>query len=228
MSRRKHGLDRPCHEHELDMPRCEQGLENPRQIRPHGNAIDHPGNPRHRPRFVEKHAVLTDDMEDRKELLTSRALLMIEEGPVGVVSREEVAEIIMHHFRFCKYELEVFRTQPEPFLVIFKDQHARDRVYARGRLEEGPYAFQFHSWPVDRHGPRVILPFYVKLHLEGIPHHASYVEVADEVLSDECVIHHVDEAARLRLTQKLFTCWVFCTSLLSAFLYQSNHREGHD
>jgi hypothetical protein len=45
--------------------------------------------------------------------------------------------------------------------------------------------------------------------LEGIPHHAWF-KVVEKVLSDEALIHHVQEATRRRSDLRAFRCWAFC------------------
>jgi hypothetical protein len=67
-------------------------------------------------------------------------------------------------------------------------------VFARGRVSDGPVNLRFHSWDIDHFGERVLIPFHVKLSIEGIPHHAWYQEIAEKIVGDEAVIHHVDQA----------------------------------
>ncbi|GJM84575.1 hypothetical protein PR202_ga00258 [Eleusine coracana subsp. coracana] len=54
-----------------------------------GNVLHYPGNPRQRPRFTFTMAATSDEMERRRDLLTNRAILVTEEGPLGVASRVE-------------------------------------------------------------------------------------------------------------------------------------------
>jgi hypothetical protein len=68
-----------------------------------------------------------------------------------------------------KHELYVYRSRPEPFIVIFSEVHARDLVFAAGRLIDGPIELSFHSWDIDRFGTRDIVPYHVRLCIEGIP-----------------------------------------------------------
>jgi hypothetical protein len=62
-------------------------------------------------------------------MLNAHALIVSEEGPRGVASKEEVADIIEHQFGFLR-EFQVIRSSPEPFLLIFSDRAARDVVFA--------------------------------------------------------------------------------------------------
>jgi hypothetical protein len=63
-------------------------------------------------------------------MLNAHALIVSEEGTRGVASKEEVADIIEHQFGFLRYEFQVIRSSPEPFLLIFSDRAARDVVFA--------------------------------------------------------------------------------------------------
>jgi hypothetical protein len=69
--------------------------------------LDYPSNPRQRPTVVEKTVWAFDDMQQRRSLLSQHALLITEEGPLGVIGREVVAEIICHHFGLLRYEFQV-------------------------------------------------------------------------------------------------------------------------
>jgi hypothetical protein len=83
-------------------------------------------------------------------------------------------------------------------------------VFARGRVSDGPVNLRFHSWDIDHFGERVLIPFHVKLSIEGIPHHVWYQEIAEKIVGDEAVIHHVDQASCMRTDLRFFVCWAFC------------------
>jgi hypothetical protein len=91
-------------------------------------------------------------------VLSKHALLVTKEGPLGVVSREEVVDIICHHFSLLRYEFHIFCSSPELFMVIFSKRAAYDLVFGRGRVADGPLDLRFHSWDIDRFGERVIIP----------------------------------------------------------------------
>jgi hypothetical protein len=57
-----------------------------------------------------------------------------------------------------------------------------------GRVVDGPVELGFNAWDLDHFGERDVLPFHVRLSLEGIPHHVWNKEVADNVLGDEAFI----------------------------------------
>jgi hypothetical protein len=61
------------------------------------------------------------------------------------------------------------------------------------KLVEGPVQLGFHAWDIDNFGERDILPYHVKFCLEGVPHHAWLLEVAEKVLVDEAIIQFIDE-----------------------------------
>jgi hypothetical protein len=73
---------------------------------------------------------------------------------------------------------------------------------------DGPIELGFHAWDLDHFGDREVLPFHVRLCIEGIPHHAWSKGIADVVLRDEAMIHHVEEEVMDRLDQWVFKCWV--------------------
>jgi hypothetical protein len=75
---------------------------------------------------------------------------------------------------------------------------------------EGPIELGFHEWDIDRFGNREHIPYHVKLSLEGIPQHAWFREVADQVLCDEAIVHHVLEDTLRRTDQRAFECWAYC------------------
>jgi hypothetical protein len=95
-------------------------------------------------------------------------------------------------------------------VVVFSEQHSCDVVFDTGRLIDGPLELSFCAWNLDEFGDRVILPYHVRLCIEGIPHHAWYPDIASKVLGDEAIIHHVEEETRRRLDQRAYRCWAFC------------------
>jgi hypothetical protein len=58
------------------------------------SAINFPGNPRFWPRVAFRMVPTTRDMEDRKEMLMNHALVVKEEGPLGLRSVEELKGVI--------------------------------------------------------------------------------------------------------------------------------------
>jgi hypothetical protein len=110
-----------------------------------GNAINYPGNPHFHPSVVFKIINTAEAMDQRQLLLSNHALVISNIGPMGIQSRDEVKTLIMHHFGIRKHELYVYRSCPEPFIVIFSKGHARDLVFAAGRLIDGPIELFFHA-----------------------------------------------------------------------------------
>jgi hypothetical protein len=76
--------------------------------------------------------------KQRRSMLGHHALLVPEEGPRGVTSKEEVADFIEHHFGLLRNEFQVIRSSLVPFLLIFSERAARDVGFARGRVMDGP------------------------------------------------------------------------------------------
>jgi hypothetical protein len=142
--------------------------------------------------------------------LSKLAVLITDDCPLALRSRDEVKYIIDHHFGDRKHEFFIYQNFPEPFIAIFAESRARDIVFATGRAIDGPIELGFHAWELDRLGNRENIPFHVRLCIEGIPQHAWTKEVAEKVLCDEAVIHHVEAKTVNHSDQSAFKCWVFC------------------
>jgi hypothetical protein len=82
-------------------------------------------------------------------------------------------------------------------------------VFGRGRVTDGLVDLRCHAWEADRFGERVTIPYRVRISLEGLPHHAWSQEMAQRVLGDEAVIHHVEQVSRRREDYTYFACWAF-------------------
>jgi hypothetical protein len=147
-----------------------------------GNAINFPGNLRFWSNASFMCLATTKEMDDREDLLSHHALVVTEHGPLGLRSVEELKDLLSHHFDLRKHEIYVYRSHPAPFIIIFSEKHVCDVVFAAGGVIEWPIELQFKSWEVDEFGYRLIIPFHVKLSIEGIPHHAWFKEVADKVV----------------------------------------------
>ncbi|GJM98663.1 hypothetical protein PR202_ga15692 [Eleusine coracana subsp. coracana] len=89
-------------------------------------------------------------------------------------------------------------------------------------------SFSLKEKPVIRN--RTTLPFHVKLSLEGVPQHAWFQEIAEKVLSDECIIHHVDEESEHREDQRAYVCWAFAQepSRIPQLVYLTLDDPGTD
>jgi hypothetical protein len=81
-------------------------------------------------------------------------------------------------------------------------------VFVAGRLLDGSIELSFHSWDLDWFGTQHIIPYHVRLCIEGIPQHAWCNEVAEKALCDEARIQHVEEASTDRTNQRCFNYWV--------------------
>jgi hypothetical protein len=84
-----------------------------------------------------------------------------------------------------------------------------DVVFAAGRVIEEGLELHFKAWDLDDFSDKTIIPFHVKLSIEGIPQHVWSSEIADKVLCDETIVHHVEEATRRGADHRAFHCWVF-------------------
>jgi hypothetical protein len=78
-------------------------------------------------------------------MLSRHALLVKEEGPLGIRSCEELKEVILHHFDIRKHEMYVYRSSCSSFIIIFSDKHARDEVYVVGRIFEEAIELRFFA-----------------------------------------------------------------------------------
>jgi hypothetical protein len=52
-------------------------------------------------------------------MLSNFALIIKEEGMLGLHSCEELKDLIAHQFGFRKHEFYVYRSCPDPFMIIF-------------------------------------------------------------------------------------------------------------
>jgi hypothetical protein len=156
-----------------------------------------------------KIADTSDEMEQRKELLMNHAVVITEEGPMGIQSRDEVKNIIFSQFGIPKHEYYVDRSYQELFIAIFLESHNRDVLLAAGRAVEGTIELCFHAWDLYRFGDRENLPYHVRISMEGIPQHAWCKEIVDKVLYNEAIIHHVEEETLDRVDQQVFKCCAF-------------------
>jgi hypothetical protein len=134
----------------------------------------------------------TNKVQQRRDILARHALLITEEGPLRLISWEEVVEIIGHHFDLLRYEFRIFRSSPEPFIVLYSERSARDVIFARERISDGPFKLCFHSWEVDGFSEQVILPYHVKLSIEVLPQDAWFQYVGEKVPCDKAVMCHID------------------------------------
>jgi hypothetical protein len=201
-----------------------------RVVEPRGSVVNYPTNPRFRPRVVFRSVETSEEMEQRQGMLSNHALVITEEGPMGIQSREEVKDVIWHQFGIRKHECYVYRNYPEPYIVIFPDSHDRDIVFAMGRAVDGPIILAFHSWDLDRFGTRDIIPYHVRLSIEGLPHHVWSRDLANKVLCAEAIVHFVEEDSRDRVDFRAYRCWAYCKdpSRLpqEVFLSLSKHEKG--
>lgn len=113
------------------------------EVEGHGSAINYPGNPWFRPSCSFKIAATSDDMEARRKMLTILAVLITEEGQLAVQSRDEVKDILLHRLGVRKHECYVYRSAPEPFIVIFSDVETRDLVLNASRVVDGPFHLDY-------------------------------------------------------------------------------------
>jgi hypothetical protein len=152
-------------------------------------------------------AATSKEMNNRCQMLVNRAVVITDEGPMGVHSREEVKDIIQVHFGISKHQFSVYHSSPELFLAIFHDAHDRDIVFAAGQVVDGFVEMGFHLWDLDRFVEREIIPYHVRISLEGIPHHAWFPKIVNKVLCDEALIHHIEEDTINVVDLRMFDCW---------------------
>jgi hypothetical protein len=175
-----------------------------------GNAVSYPGNPHFRPHCAFKTMAASAEMERRRQHLSEHAVVITDEGPLAVQSREEVKDLIQLHLGIRKHEFMILRSNPEPYVAIFHDPRARDVAFTAARLVEGPFELRFHAWDIDRFGERENIPYHVRLCLEGIPHHAWFTEVAAKILGDEAIIQHIEEGTLKWAQHKTYDVWALC------------------
>jgi hypothetical protein len=69
------------------------------------------------------------EMEDRRDLLMNHALIVKEEGPLGLQCSEELMYFIVHHFIIRKHKFYVYHGYPDPFIIVFLEKHDIDMVF---------------------------------------------------------------------------------------------------
>jgi hypothetical protein len=117
----------------------------PKESQFRGSVVNFPCNPHFHPRVAFKIASTSRAMEERSVMLANHALLVKEEGPMGLRSYDEPKGIIFHHFRIHKHEVYAYRSCPDPFTIVFSHSHARDIVFTAGRVIDGPIELSFSS-----------------------------------------------------------------------------------
>jgi hypothetical protein len=153
-----------------------------------------------------KMAPTSREMEDREELLINHALTMKEDGPVGVRSCEELKSYISHHFGLRRQEFYAYHSRLDPFVLIFSERWARDIIFVAGKLIDSGVELHFNTWELDDFGDRVMIPYHIKLNLEGIPSHAWFQDTTYKILGDEAIIHHVEENTMRRADFRAYQC----------------------
>jgi hypothetical protein len=177
-----------------------------------GSVVNYPSNPCFHPRCAFK-VVESLDMKQDRQCLEAHAIVIIEEGPLSVRSREEVKDIIHLNFNIRKHEFSVVRSRQEPFVAVFQDSHHRDIIFTIGMAVDGPVELGLHPWDVDRFGDNELFPYHAKICVEGIPQHIWSKEVVSKLLGDESIIIHVEEDTARKVDQRSFDCWVVCNDL---------------
>jgi hypothetical protein len=76
-------------------------------------------------------------------------MLITDECPMCIQSREEVKDVISLHFGIRKHRLYVYKSSPDPFVVVFSERHDHDVVFAVASAVEGPIEHGFHAWDLD-------------------------------------------------------------------------------
>jgi hypothetical protein len=137
-------------------------------------------------------------------------VVIFDEGPMVVPSREEVKDTIFHHFGIRRHEFSVTHSSPESFVAFFHETHDCDIVFVAGRAVDGPIELRFQEWDLDRFGDRELLPYHVKISMEDIPHHAWCREIIEKVLCNEAVIRHIEEDTERQVDFRVFQCWAVC------------------
>jgi hypothetical protein len=92
-------------------------------------------------------------------MLSNYAVVITKEGPMGVQSRDEVKDIIMHHFGIRKHKFYVFRSFHEPGIAIFMETNDRDVVFVVSIDSDEPIELCFHALDIDLFRDRENLPY---------------------------------------------------------------------
>jgi hypothetical protein len=91
-------------------------------------------------------ASTTEEIEQKRRLLANHAVLITDEGPMRIKSREEVKDVISHHFGIRKHVFYVYRHSPDLVVAVFVESHDRGIIFVAARVVEGPIELGFHAW----------------------------------------------------------------------------------
>jgi hypothetical protein len=109
---------------------------------PQGSGVNYPCNPRFHPWVAFKIANTSDEMEQRRILLTNHALVIVEVRALVMQSREEVKNLISRHFGVRKHELYVYHSQIEG-----------PKKATKGGMNKSQSKFITATWPISRKQP---------------------------------------------------------------------------
>jgi hypothetical protein len=129
----------------------------------------------------------------------------------GLTGRSSSDQKSLHVVMFMfndTFRCQHHRSYPGSFITIFTESRARDVVFIAGRVVDGSIKLCLHTWELDRFGDRVIIPYHIRFCIEGIPQHAWHKAIANAVLCDEAVVHHVESDTMDNIDQRSFNYWV--------------------
>jgi hypothetical protein len=118
---------------------------------------------------------VTGDTKRRRDALLGKAAVCWLEGSSRKSQDTEpfhVEDALRSKLGMGWGDFQVVKHYPEQFLVIFSEEHLRQRATQQQRFEDDGRVFNFATWSVAREAEETQLEFWVNIRIEGIPPHA--------------------------------------------------------
>jgi hypothetical protein len=127
----------------------------------------------------------------REELTLCRALFITVAGTRPEVLGVEVLEVA-HNFDVNIEAMWIHQVLSEDFLLILPDEATASRVLNDGKAYKGPhFSLMFKRWSRFTHASSTIMSGMVEVEIRGIPEHAWFRSMAENILRDSCWISEV-------------------------------------
>lgn len=153
----------------------------------------YPGDPRARPATQTVFVSATGAIKRRRDALIGKAAVCWLQGNNHDTEPYHVGDALKSQLGLGFDDFQVVKHYPEQYLVIFSDEHCRQRVTRQQSIIDGGRTFNFDTWNETRKAEDTHLEFHVNLRIEGIPPHAWGEDVAAMILGRSCTIHYVEE-----------------------------------
>jgi hypothetical protein len=151
------------------------------------------GDPRQHPRF-ELRVISRFEAMNAAEAQLDSALVAMVGGSRPLVPPDKVQQHLRCHFQVEPHEVQVCKSRPDDFLLIFVDRNMADRVLHTPPPRDAELTLRFRRWTRQSRALFSLLRFKVLLSIENIPVHAWSLETTQHVVGSSCMI--VDTSPR--------------------------------